>query len=97
MGGQGGLQRAAQCHASRCHRPPACLLHACLELLLADDYQGCLEIGLEQEANGAHKAVFAMLDPAQIGVTLTENMEMVPEQTTSAIVAHHPQAKYFAV
>jgi 5-methyltetrahydrofolate--homocysteine methyltransferase len=24
-------------------------------------------------------------------------MEMVPEQSTSAIVAHHPQAKYFAV
>jgi 5-methyltetrahydrofolate--homocysteine methyltransferase len=24
-------------------------------------------------------------------------MEMVPEQTTSAIVVHHPQAKYFAV
>jgi 5-methyltetrahydrofolate--homocysteine methyltransferase len=46
---------------------------------------------------GAHRAVFAMLDPGKIGVTLTENLEMVPEQTTSAIVAHHPQAKYFAV
>ena len=34
---------------------------------------------------------------SRIGVTLTENMEMVPEQTTSAIVVHHPQAKYFAV
>jgi len=45
----------------------------------------------------AHKPVFAMLDPGRIGVTLTETMEMVPEQTTSAIVAHHPQAKYFAV
>ena len=46
---------------------------------------------------GAHKDVFKLLKPEQIGVTLTENMEMVPEQTTSAIVAHHPQAKYFAV
>ncbi|MCE9616285.1 MAG: dihydropteroate synthase [Lentisphaerae bacterium] len=45
----------------------------------------------------AHKAVFAMLKPERIGVTLTDGMEMVPEQTTSAIVAHHPQAKYFAV
>ncbi len=45
----------------------------------------------------AHKPVFAMLKPEAIGVSLTENMEMVPEQTTSAIVAHHPQAKYFAV
>ena len=46
---------------------------------------------------GAHKYVFNLLRPEEIGVTLTENMEMVPEQTTSAIVAHHPQAKYFAV
>jgi len=38
-----------------------------------------------------------MIRPDEIGVTLTETMEMVPEQTTSAIVAHHPQAKYFAV
>jgi 5-methyltetrahydrofolate--homocysteine methyltransferase len=45
----------------------------------------------------AHKPVFDLLRPEGIGVTLTENMEMVPEQTTSAIVAHHPQAKYFAV
>ena len=46
---------------------------------------------------GAHEHVFKLLKPEQIGVTLTENMEMVPEQTTSAIVTHHPQAKYFAV
>lgn len=45
----------------------------------------------------AHRPVFAMLRPERIGVTLTENMLMVPEQTTSAIIAHHPQAKYFAV
>lgn len=45
----------------------------------------------------AHTAVFELLKPEVIGVSLTENMEMVPEQTTSAIVAHHPQAKYFAV
>lgn len=46
---------------------------------------------------GAHEFVFELLKPDKIGVTLTENMEMVPEQTTSAIIAHHPQAKYFAV
>ena len=45
----------------------------------------------------AHKPLFSMLRPEVIGVSLTENMQMVPEQTTSAIVAHHPQAKYFAV
>jgi 5-methyltetrahydrofolate--homocysteine methyltransferase len=46
---------------------------------------------------GAHTMVFELLKPEAIGVTLTENMEMVPEQSTSAIVAHHAQAKYFAV
>lgn len=46
---------------------------------------------------GAHGPVFKMLMPEHIGVTLTENMLMVPEQSTSAIVVHHPQAKYFNV
>lgn len=44
-----------------------------------------------------HRLLFAFLKPDAIGISLTENMQMVPEQTTSAIVAHHPQAKYFAV
>ncbi len=45
----------------------------------------------------AHSPLFRLLAPERINVTLTETMEMVPEQTTSAIIAHHPQAKYFAV
>jgi 5-methyltetrahydrofolate--homocysteine methyltransferase len=45
----------------------------------------------------AHRPLFELLRPEEVGVTLTDNMQMVPEQTTSAIVAHHPQAKYFAV
>ena len=45
----------------------------------------------------AHKMLFKLLEPEAIGVTLTETMEMVPEVSTSAIIAHHPQAKYFAV
>ncbi len=45
----------------------------------------------------AHETLFTILSPERVGITLTENMMMVPEQSTSAIVAHHPQAKYFAV
>ena len=41
--------------------------------------------------------MFELLQPERIGVTLTGNMQMVPEQSTSAIVARHPQANYFAV
>ncbi len=45
----------------------------------------------------AHEIVFELIKPERIGISLTENYEMVPEQSTSALVAHHPQAKYFAV
>ncbi len=46
---------------------------------------------------GAHGPLFEILQPEEIGVNLTESFEMVPEMSTSAIVIHHPQAKYFAV
>ncbi|MCP4599925.1 MAG: methionine synthase [Proteobacteria bacterium] len=46
---------------------------------------------------GAQQTVFDLLKPSKIGVALTENMEMVPEVSTSAIVVHHPQASYFSV
>ena len=46
---------------------------------------------------GAHVPLFELLKAEEIGVGLTESFEMVPEMSTSAIVAHHPQAKYFAV
>jgi len=32
-----------------------------------------------------------------IGVRLTSGFHMEPEQSTSAIIVHHPQAKYFVV
>jgi 5-methyltetrahydrofolate--homocysteine methyltransferase len=44
-----------------------------------------------------HRVLFDLLDPGAIGVSLTESMELVPVASTSAIVAHHPQARYFAV
>jgi 5-methyltetrahydrofolate--homocysteine methyltransferase len=41
--------------------------------------------------------IVELLRPAEIGVSLTENFMLVPEQSTDAIVAHHPRAKYFDV
>ncbi|HKE30368.1 MAG TPA: vitamin B12 dependent-methionine synthase activation domain-containing protein, partial [Candidatus Angelobacter sp.] len=42
--------------------------------------------------------LFAVLKPEEnIGVHLTTGFHMDPEQSTSAIVVHHPQAKYFVV
>ena len=43
-----------------------------------------------------HETAFALLDAtAKIGVTLTESHQIVPEQSTAAIVIHHPRAAYF--
>jgi len=42
--------------------------------------------------------LFALLHPEEnIGVKLTTGFLLEPEQSTSAIVVHHPQAKYFVV
>ncbi len=40
--------------------------------------------------------VMALLEPERIGVELSEEFQLHPEQSTSALVAHHPEAKYFA-
>ena len=39
--------------------------------------------------------LWKLIDPSRIGCALTENHQIDPEQSTSAIVVHHPQAKYF--
>ncbi|MEL6329750.1 MAG: vitamin B12 dependent-methionine synthase activation domain-containing protein [Planctomycetota bacterium] len=39
--------------------------------------------------------LWKLIDPTRIGCELTENWQIDPEQSTSAIVVHHPQAKYF--
>ncbi|HXL38028.1 MAG TPA: methionine synthase [Ktedonobacteraceae bacterium] len=45
-----------------------------------------------------HEKVFSLLPVrSTIGVDLTESYQFVPEQSTAAIVVHHPQATYFAV
>ena len=41
--------------------------------------------------------LWKLLDPTRIGCVLTENWQIDPEQSTSAIVVHHPGAKYFNV
>jgi len=43
------------------------------------------------------KQLFQLLDPSRIQVSLSEEFQLVPEQSTSAIVVHHPEAKYFNV
>ena len=41
--------------------------------------------------------LFDLLDGERIGVRLTEGYSLDPEQSTNAIIVHHPEAKYFNV
>ncbi|GAB4516095.1 MAG: methionine synthase [Phycisphaerales bacterium] len=41
--------------------------------------------------------IWRLLEPERIGCRLTENWQIDPEQSTSAFVVHHPEAKYFNV
>jgi 5-methyltetrahydrofolate--homocysteine methyltransferase len=45
-----------------------------------------------------HAKVFQLLPvESELGMHLTEAFQLVPEQSTAAIIVHHPQAKYFNV
>jgi 5-methyltetrahydrofolate--homocysteine methyltransferase len=41
--------------------------------------------------------LFELLDGESIGVRLTEGYSLDPEQSTNAIIVHHPEAKYFNI
>jgi 5-methyltetrahydrofolate--homocysteine methyltransferase len=41
------------------------------------------------------RVLVGLLDPSRIGVELSEELQLHPEQSTDAIVVHHPEAKYF--
>ncbi len=53
-------------------------------------YPACPD--LEQQVG-----IAALLDPSRIGVELSETFQWHPEQSTSAIIVHHPEARYFVV
>ena len=39
--------------------------------------------------------LFQLLEPERIGLQLSEQFQLEPEQSTTALVVHHPAAKYF--
>jgi 5-methyltetrahydrofolate--homocysteine methyltransferase len=53
-------------------------------------YPACPD--LEQQ-----EVLFELLEPEAIGITLTEGHMMEPEASVSALVVHHPEARYFSV
>jgi len=44
-----------------------------------------------------HKLVWKLLSPDKYGMTLTDSGQIIPEQSTAAIVVHHPDAEYFVL
>ncbi len=44
-----------------------------------------------------HHLVWKLLEPEKSGMTLTESGQIIPEQSTAAIVIHHPETQYFVL
>ena len=44
-----------------------------------------------------HHLVWKLLEPEKSGMTLTESGQIIPEQSTAAIVIHHPETEYFVL
>jgi len=44
-----------------------------------------------------NRTLFDLLKPEEFGITLSETLQMHPEQSTSAIIVHHNDATYYAV
>ncbi len=44
-----------------------------------------------------HHLVWKILEPEKSGMTLTESGQIVPDQSTAAIIVHHPKAEYFVL
>jgi 5-methyltetrahydrofolate--homocysteine methyltransferase len=72
--------------------PPA------LEGVLKVDYRGCrYSFGYPACPDLEDRAkVVRLLRPERIGVSLSEEFQLAPEQSTDALIAHHPEARYFS-
>jgi 5-methyltetrahydrofolate--homocysteine methyltransferase len=44
-----------------------------------------------------HFLVWELLDPTKSGMRLTDSGQIIPDQSTAAIVVHHPEAEYFVL
>jgi 5-methyltetrahydrofolate--homocysteine methyltransferase len=69
-----------------------------LDAILRVGYQGCrYSFGYPACPNLEDRAkVIRLLAPDRIGVSLSEEYQLAPEQSTDALIAHHPEAKYFS-
>ena len=70
-----------------------------IERLFSQKYRGCrYSFGYPAcPEMSDQETLFRLLEPDRIGCRLTENWQIDPEQSTSAIIVHHPSACYFAI
>ncbi|MFF6779075.1 methionine synthase [Streptomyces sp. NPDC012637] len=70
---------------------------ASMAAMFRTEYQGCrYSLGYPACPDLEDRAkIAALLDPARIGVELSEEYQLHPEQSTDAFVVHHPEATYF--
>ncbi|MFF5976793.1 methionine synthase [Streptomyces sp. NPDC012769] len=68
-----------------------------IEGMLRTEYQGCrYSLGYPACPDLEDRAKIAeLLGPERIGVVLSEEYQLHPEQSTDAFVVHHPEASYF--
>jgi 5-methyltetrahydrofolate--homocysteine methyltransferase len=67
--------------------------------LFRKSYQGCrYSFGYPAcPALEDQELLMKLLRPERIGVTLSERFQLEPEQSTSAVISYHPEARYFNV
>ncbi|MFE2856397.1 methionine synthase [Streptomyces lavendulae] len=70
---------------------------ASVDGMFRTEYQGCrYSLGYPACPELADRAKIAeLLRPERIGVHLSEEFQLDPEQSTDALVVHHPEANYF--
>jgi 5-methyltetrahydrofolate--homocysteine methyltransferase len=68
-----------------------------LDDILKVNYRGCrYSFGYAACPDLEDRAkIVRLLKPERIGVTLSEEFQLVPEQATDALITHHPEANYF--
>ena len=67
--------------------------------LFKKHYRGCrYAFGYPACPNLEDQAkLIELIHPERVGITLTESFQLEPEQSTTALVVHHPKAKYFNI
>ena len=67
--------------------------------LIKTNYQGArYSFGYPACPNLEDQALlWQLLEPERIGVSLSDEFQMHPEQSTSALIVHHPEARYFSI